>query len=75
MKTCFAAVVLGGFLLLGSGVPSVAAAKCEKRVHKAEQKLKKQSDRHGEQSRQTEQARRTLLKERTYCHAHKQDDS
>ena len=74
MKTRFVAVALGGLLLTGSGVPLTAADNCEKRVRKAEQKLKKEINRHGEQSRQAEQARRNLVKERSNCRNNEQDD-
>jgi F0F1-type ATP synthase membrane subunit b/b' len=71
-KTHLVAAVLGGFLLVGSVVPSVAADNCEEHVRKAEEKLKKEIDRHGEQSSQAEHARRDVEKQRDKCNAEAQ---
>lgn len=61
------ATLLGGFLLLGAAMPSLARDKCEDRVRKAEEKVRHESDRHGERSHQAENARRNLDKERANC--------
>lgn len=73
-KSYLVAAILGGFLLLGAVAPSVAADRCEEHVRKAEEKLKKEIDRHGEQSSQAEHARRDVEKQRTKCNAEAQQD-
>ena len=67
-KTRLITALLGGFLLLDTFVPTVAADDCRDRVRKAEENVKKQTDRHGEHSKQAEQARYNLDKVRRDCH-------
>ena len=48
--------------------------KCEKRIHKAEQKLEQAEHKHGEHSRQAEKQRRALDQAREQCgHDHDRD--
>jgi len=60
-----------GVLLLISGASFTRAADrdsdCRKRVHKAEEKLRKEIDRHGERSQQAEKRRRELEEARRSC--------
>lgn len=67
-KTRLVAAVLGGFLLFGTMTPMLVAATCQERVRKAEENVKKQTDRHGEKSKQAEQARHDRDKVRKDCH-------
>jgi hypothetical protein len=71
-KTSLAIAVLGSFLLAGV-VPSMAE-RCEDRVRKAEENVKKEVDRHGEHSHQAEQARHKLENERAKCHVDEHHD-
>jgi acid phosphatase len=64
-----AAVIFGGFLLAAT-VPPLAADNCQERVHKAEEKLKREIDRHGEHSKQANRARHHFDKERSNCPTH-----
>jgi hypothetical protein len=71
-KTAVLAAALGGMFLLGSGAVQAAdrdkdREKCEQRIHKAEDNLRKQIDHHGEHSRQAESARRNLDEQRDKC--------
>ena len=60
-----------GVLLLAGGVARTQASdndrKCQQRVHRAEEKLRKEIDRHGEQSRQAEKRRHELEEARRSC--------
>ena len=73
-KLRLAAALLGGFLLVGAVVPSVADDKCEARIHKAEDKVRRETERHGEHSQQAENARRDLEKQRARCHGDEHHD-
>ena len=60
-----------GVSLLISGVPRTQAAdhdsNCRKRIHNAEEKLRKEIDRHGEHSCQAEKRRHDLEEARRSC--------
>ncbi len=60
-----------GVSLLTSGVTLTQAADhdrdCRKRIHKAEENLRKEIDRHGEQSRQAEKRRHELEEAKRSC--------
>ena len=60
-----------GLLLLAGGVARTQASDndrhCEQRIHKAEEKLRKEIDRHGEQSRQAEKRRHELEEAKRSC--------
>jgi hypothetical protein len=73
-KTLFVSAMLGGSLLVGTVAPSVAADKCGEHVRKAEDKLRKEIDRHGESSRQAEHARHDLETQRANCNAEAHPD-
>jgi hypothetical protein len=73
-KNRLVAAVLGGFLLFGTLTPIVAADDCKARVRKAEETVNRERDRHGEHSKQAEQARRKLEKERANCPAYEHHD-
>jgi hypothetical protein len=72
-KSILVAAALGGFLLF-TGAPATRAQdhdrdrQCEQRIHKAEAKLQKEIERHGEQSRQAEKRRHELEQVRQSCH-------
>ena len=72
-KRCknFLFVLALGVLLLISGAILTRAAdhdsNCRKRIHKAEEKLRKEIDRHGERSQQAEKRRRELEEVRRSC--------
>ena len=74
-KTGVAAVLLTGFLMLGSILPAQARDNCEKRIHRAEQNLNKAIRRHGEHSSQARNRRRQLEEAREQCghRDHKRD--
>jgi hypothetical protein len=65
--------MLCGFLFGGFNPPLVAADDCRERIRKAEEKVKKETERHGERSKQAEQARRNLEKERSSCNPNERD--
>ena len=60
-----------GVLLLAGGVARAQAGdrdrQCEQRIHRAEEKLRKEIDRHGEHSRQAEKRRHDLEEARRSC--------
>ena len=61
---------LGACLLVGGAALAPAgdhASDCERRIHKAEDKLRKEIDRHGEHSPQAEQKRHDLEEVRRSC--------
>ncbi len=65
------AVLIGTFLLLGSAAPMMARNhedKCEKRIRKAELKLQKAIQKHGEHSRQAQARRHDVEQAREHCH-------
>lgn len=77
-KSILFVVALGVWLLAGGVAPAHAGdrdhdRKCEKRIHKAEEKLRKEVERHGEQSRQAEQKRHELEEARRSCHEEHQE--
>ena len=60
-----------GVLLLAGGVARTQASdndrQCQQRIHKAEEKLRKEIDRHGEHSRQAEKRRHELEEAQRSC--------
>ena len=74
-KTNLVATVLGGALLFGCALPSLADARsnCEKRVHRAEQNLQHEIDRHGEHGRGVEERRQQVERERQNCSMYDRD--
>ena len=60
-----------GVLLLAGGVARTQASdndrRCEQRIHKAEENLRKEIDRHGEHSRQAEKRRHELEEAKRSC--------
>jgi len=64
-------VAASGVLLLVGGVARTQAGdsdrQCQQRVHRAEEKLRKEIDRHGEHSRQAERRRHELEEARRSC--------
>ena len=60
-----------GVLLLAGGVARTQASdndrQCEQRIHKAEENLRKEIDRHGEHSRQAEKRRHELEEAKRSC--------
>ena len=60
-----------GVLLLAGGVARTQASdndrQCQQRIHRAEEKLRKEIDRHGEQSRQAEKRRHELEEAQRSC--------
>ncbi|MGD0920433.1 MAG: hypothetical protein ABSA70_01555 [Terriglobia bacterium] len=69
-KTTLLAAVFGAFLLVGSVAPIVARDRndeCRERIHKAEAKLRRAIERHGEQSRQAQKRRYELERARERC--------
>jgi hypothetical protein len=70
---------LGVWLLAGGVAPAHADdrdhdRKCEKRIHRAEEKLRKEVDRHGEHSRQAERKRHELEEARRSCHEERREE-
>ena len=66
-KTTLVAAMLGVFLLVGCVMPALAGDRdheCRERIEKAEAKLRREIDRHGERSRQAEKRRPQLEKTR-----------
>jgi hypothetical protein len=64
---CIALLSIAG--LVSASVPARADRddRCEKRIHQAEQKLRKAVDRHGENSRQAQKRREELERARRGC--------
>ena len=64
-------VAASGVLLLVGGVARTQAGdsdrQCQQRVHRAEEKLRKEIDRHGEHIRQAERRRHELEEARRSC--------
>ena len=58
--------VVGGSLIAAGSLPA-QAADCHERVRKAEQRLNNEQRKHGDHSRQAEDARRNLDRERRGC--------
>ena len=69
VRRIVASSLVAGALWMGAAVPAVAKAhdKCAARIRKAERKYDKARMRHGEHSRQADQARVTLERARTGC--------
>jgi hypothetical protein len=62
--------VFGAFLLIGGVAPTLAGDRdqgCRERIRKAELKLRREIDRHGEHSRQAEKRRYELERARERC--------
>ena len=69
-KTALLAAVLGAFLLVGGVAPTLAGDRdngCRERIEKAEAKLRREIDRHGEHSRQAEKRRNELERVSERC--------
>ena len=68
-KNTVVAAMLGGALLIGGALPSLADSRhdCEKRIRKAEDNLQREMQRHGERSREAERRRHDLERERQNC--------
>jgi hypothetical protein len=68
-KSILLVAALGAVLLAG-GVPRTQAAdtECHERIRRAEEKLQKAVDRHGEHSNQAEKCRRELEEAKNSCH-------
>ena len=69
-KITLLAVVFGAFLLVGGVAPTLAGDRdheCRERIRKAELKLRREIERHGEHSRQAEKRRHELERERERC--------
>jgi len=62
------AILLSGFLLIGSVAPLHAFDKCEHRIRKAELRLEKAIRKHGVHSIQAERQREQLERVRERCH-------
>jgi hypothetical protein len=76
-KTGLLAGAVFGLLLFG-GAPRAHADdrddKCERKIHKAEENLRKAERKHGEHSRQAEQKRHQLEEIRESCHRDRDHD-
>ncbi len=59
--------VLGGMLLAGCAASTWSCDNCDRRIHKAEENLRKAVERHGEHSREAEQRRHELEEARRSC--------
>ena len=69
-KTTLVAAIFGVFLLVGCVAPALAGDRdreCRERIEKAEAKLRREIDRHGEHSRQAEKRRYELESARESC--------
>ena len=69
-KTTLLAAAFGVYLLVGGVAPTLARDrddKCRERIHKAEMKLRREIERHGEHSRQAEKRRYELERARESC--------
>ncbi len=72
-KTFLFVATLGTWLLAGGVALTQAAdqrSDCDKRIHNAEEKLKKEVDRHGEHSPQAEKKRHDLEEVKRSCGVH-----
>lgn len=61
------AMVLTGFLLMGSAKPAQGFATCEQKIRKAERNLEKAIQRHGVHSVEAERQRDKLERVRARC--------
>lgn len=69
-KTTLLAAMFGVFLLVGGVAPILAGDRdrdCRERIHKAEAKLRREIDRHGEHSQQAHKRRYELERARERC--------
>ena len=69
-ETILLAAVFGACLLVGGVAPARAGDRdheCRERIHKAEAKLRREIDRHGEHSRQAEKRRYELERALERC--------
>lgn len=69
-KNILFVAALGVWLLVGGVAPTQAGdhdRQCEKRIHRAEEKLRREINRHGEASRQAERQRHELEEARRSC--------
>ena len=69
-ETTLLVAVFGAFLLIGGVTPTLAGDRdheCREKIHKAEAKLRREIDRHGERSRQAEKRRYELERARERC--------
>ncbi len=60
--------------LVGSSMPARADDKCDRDIHKAEQRLRDAVDKHGEHSKQAEKRRHELEDARHRCGYHDDHD-
>ena len=65
---CVALLVIVG--LVGSSLPARAEGKCERDIHRAEDKLREAVEKHGEHSKQAEKRRHELEDVRRRCGEH-----
>jgi len=65
---CIALLSMAG--LVSSSLPVWADDKCDRDIHKAEDKLREAVDKHGEHSKQAEKRRRELDEVRHRCGDH-----
>ena len=76
-KATLVAAMFGVFLLVGCVVPTLAGDRdheCRERIEKAEAKLRREIDRHGERSRQAEKRRHELDEARERCRGDRDRD-
>lgn len=69
-ETTLLAAAFGAFLLVGGAAPTLAGDRdngCRERIQKAEAKLRREIDRHGEHSRQARKRRNELERVRERC--------
>ncbi|MBV8207428.1 MAG: hypothetical protein JO041_11600 [Acidobacteria bacterium] len=67
MSRLLAAAIVGATLLGGMATPAHAERHCERQVRKAETNYQRAVRRHGQRSRQAEQAHRRLEEARRGC--------
>ncbi len=65
---CVALLAIAG--LVGSSLPARAEDKCDRDIHKAEQRLREAVDKHGEHSKQAEKRRQELEEVKHRCGDH-----
>jgi len=65
---CVALLAIVG--LVGSSLPVRAEDKCDRDIHKAEQRLREAVDKHGEHSKQAEKRRQELEEVKHRCGDH-----
>ena len=68
---CVALLTIVG--LVGSSLPARAEDKCERDIHRAEDKLRDAVQKHGENSRQAEKRRHELEEVRRRCGDHRDE--